>query len=62
MVKKPAKKAAKPAAKKPEPKGIEITADEIHGLPMGAARKGDRPDVLPEVADLLVKEGLAKRV
>lgn len=58
-----AKKATKkPAAKKSEPKGIEITADEVHGLGVQCQRRGDRPDLPKEVADRLVKEGLAKRV
>lgn len=58
--KKPKKKKKK--AKKPTGK-VEITADEVQGLGMGAVRKGQRLDDLPkEVAARLVKEKVAKYV
>ena len=64
------KKAApkKAAAKKPVKQewpvtgAIEIVVHEVAGLPLGYARKGDRPDVHPDVAARLVAEGKAKRV
>lgn len=60
----PKKAAPKKAVRQewPVASAIEITADEVAGLPMGYARKGDRPDVAPEVAARLVAEGKAKRV
>jgi hypothetical protein len=59
---KPKKAKKRKKAKKHSGK-IEITADEVQGLGMGAVRKGQRLDDLPkEVSDRLVKEGVAKRV
>jgi hypothetical protein len=57
-----AKKAKKAKKAKPHSGKVEITADEVNGLPLGTAFKGHRPDVHKDVAARLVKEKVAKYV